>query len=95
MFSLLNHSIHLLNRQHRRQNVAQDVVAVTMVAHHQNLVSAATIADTQSHRVVQVWVRVLLEVNHLVVLLNQQSRFNLADLNHRQSLDIFNERRAN
>jgi hypothetical protein len=91
MCSQLNHSIRLLNKRHHRQNVAQDAVVVTMVAQLLKHVNDATIAAIQLHRVAQVWAKELLEANHLVGQLSQQSKFNLVALTRLQSLDTFNE----
>jgi hypothetical protein len=72
-------------------NDALDVVAVTMVGQLLRRVSVVMTVDTQSHKVVQEWVEVLLADRKHQGQLNQQSKYKQAGLTHRQSLDIFNE----
>jgi hypothetical protein len=70
--------------------VALVVVAVTMV--EQTLIheSVVTIAVTHFNKVDQVWAQVLLAVLQPLAQLKRQSKYKLADLTHRQSLDTFN-----
>jgi hypothetical protein len=73
------------------ENAALGAVAVTMVAQHLRLVNVVTIAATQLLKAGQEWVEESLAGPRLQAQLNQQNKYNQADLTHRQSLDIFNE----
>jgi hypothetical protein len=70
--------------------VAQVAVVVIMVEQTLTHVSVVTIVVTRFNKVVQAWVQVLQVVQKHLDRLKHQSKYKLADLTHRQSLDIFN-----